>query len=146
MRVTTTSQPGIVVERPMYFRYGAGIDGGHAAVGVTGASPRWLFAEGYTGPGFDEYLTILNPNAMAATVRITYTLGDGSQQGATVTVEARQRRTVAVHDPREGIGRDRAVAVRVETINQVDIIVERPMYFAYQGGITGGHTTAGYHP
>ena len=32
-RVRVTSGPGIVVERPMYFAYGAGWDGGHDVVG-----------------------------------------------------------------------------------------------------------------
>jgi hypothetical protein len=31
----------------------------------------WYFAEGYTGPGFDEHLTIQNPNGGPATVDIT---------------------------------------------------------------------------
>ena len=34
-RVRVTSGPGIVVERPMYFIYGPGWDGGHDVVGYT---------------------------------------------------------------------------------------------------------------
>ena len=51
---------GIVVERAMYFDY-YGRRGGHAALGVQQTSTGWFFAEGYTGPGFDEYICVLNP-------------------------------------------------------------------------------------
>jgi len=43
-----TSTRGIVVERSMYFRYGQ-VAGGSCAPAVTGPSPSWFFAEGYTG-------------------------------------------------------------------------------------------------
>ncbi len=46
--VEETGGKGIVVERAMYFDY-YGRRGGHAALGVTGTSPTWHFAEGYTG-------------------------------------------------------------------------------------------------
>ena len=35
-------------------------------MGASAPQPTWLFAEGYTGTGFDEYLIVLNPNATAA--------------------------------------------------------------------------------
>ncbi|MBN1288561.1 MAG: C40 family peptidase [Actinobacteria bacterium] len=38
----------IIVERSIYFKYGAR-SGGSCAPGVTGTSGRWYFAEGYTG-------------------------------------------------------------------------------------------------
>ncbi len=56
----------IVVERPMYFDYTPTLNaghwtGGHDAVGATSLSNYWYFAEGYTGPGFEEWICILNP-------------------------------------------------------------------------------------
>jgi hypothetical protein len=39
---------------------GAAIRSGDAALGVPVPATRWYFAEGYTGTGFAEYLTIAN--------------------------------------------------------------------------------------
>ena len=47
----------------MYFTYNGAITGGHNVMGVQAPRQSWLFAEGYTGAGFDEYLTLLNPNS-----------------------------------------------------------------------------------
>ena len=127
---------GIVVERPMYFRYGGsmgGVTGGHNVMGAAGPRPAWYFPEGNTGAGFDEYLTLLNPTA------------DGRQVAAHLLRRrrgdaARRRRsscrpTAAPPSPsttpREGVGRGRRTATKVETTNGVGIVVERPMYFRY---------------
>jgi len=142
-KVTTTHPGGIVVERPMYFTYGDGITGGHNALGATAPSRTWYFAEGYTGPGFDEYLTIMNPNSTDAAVTLTYYLSDGTTQTKQVTVGATSRSTVAVHDPAAGVGRNREVAAQVTTTHPGGIVVERPMYFTYNGAITGGHNALG---
>ena len=49
------------------------------SVTVTAAgATTWYFAEGYTGEGFDEYLTIQNPNAQAGTATLTYLLEGAS--------------------------------------------------------------------
>jgi hypothetical protein len=150
--VSTIHPGGIVVERPMYFNYGAGgWDGGHVVVGATSPRMAWYFAEGWTGTGFDEYLTIQNPNGQAAQVHLTYILANGSTQTKYVTAPANQRRTVTVHETAEGVGRNQAVSVIVESTNGVPIVVERPMYFNYVGGdvtgaidATGGHVAVGY--
>lgn len=39
----------VIAERAMYFSYGNGWRGGHAAAGVPEPSQTWYFAEGYTG-------------------------------------------------------------------------------------------------
>jgi hypothetical protein len=147
--VETSSPAGIVVERPMYFRYLNGITDGHVVMGAPAPAPAWYFAEGYTGAGFDEYLTILNPNPDAAPVTITYYLADGTTRQATLTVGAATRATVAVHEEAQGVGRGQAVSAKVATTNPGGIVVERPMYFTYQAGgrlILGGHNVMGYIP
>ncbi|MCC6629575.1 MAG: hypothetical protein IT340_19525 [Chloroflexi bacterium] len=145
-KVESTNGVGIVVERPMYFTYSGGVDGGHNVMGVTTPRLAWLFAEGYTGVGFDEYLTILNPNSTATVTEITYFLAQGAPVVKTITVPANSRYTVTVHDKKEGVGRDQAVSARVTTTNPGGIVVERPMYFTYGGslgGVTGGHNVMG---
>ncbi len=41
-------------------------------------SKTWYFAEGYTGTGFSEFLTLANPNSAAASVQVKYLLDVGS--------------------------------------------------------------------
>jgi hypothetical protein len=66
---------------------------------VPDIATTWYFAEGYTGEGFDEYLTILNPNSAPAPVTITYYLGGGRPPvEKRLVVPATARSTVAVHD------------------------------------------------
>jgi hypothetical protein len=143
---TTTHPGGIVVERPIYFTYGQGVDGGHNALGASETDLLWYFAEGYTGAGFDAYLALLNPNAGPAGVLITFYFADGSTTDRAVTVPGAARATVAVHDATAGVGRRREVAARVVTTNPGGIVVERPTYFTYGAGVTGGHTVVGYAP
>jgi hypothetical protein len=145
-KVETTHPGGVVAERPMYFAYGGRVDGGHNALGAAAPRTAWYFAEGYTGPGFDEYLTILNPNPAPAGLLVTYYLPGGATVERAVTVAAAARATLAVHDGAAGVGPNREVAARVVTTNPGGVVVERPMYFTYGAGVTGGHTTAGHTP
>ncbi|MCC6626255.1 MAG: hypothetical protein IT340_02515 [Chloroflexi bacterium] len=150
-KVESTNGVGIIVERPMYFNYtGAGVanvDGAHNVMGVTATQKTWLFAEGWTGAGFDEYLTIMNPNPNAITITITYYLSSGQVITKNIPVLASSRYTVSVHSDSEGVGRDKAVSARVTTSDNGGIVVERPMYFRYSGatmsGVDGGHNVMG---
>jgi hypothetical protein len=151
-KVESTNDVGIIVERPMYFRYSGDpalgtVDGGHNVLGVQSPRQTWLFAEGWTGPGFDQYLTIMNPWTEDAPVTITYFLnGSQTQVERRITVRAASRYTVTVHDLREGVGRDQEVSARVETSLAGGVVVERPMYFRYVGslgGVPGGHNVMG---
>jgi alpha-tubulin suppressor-like RCC1 family protein len=142
----------IVVERPIYFVYTptegtGGIPGGHNAMGVEAPRPRWYFAEGYTGAGFDQFLTIMNPNPTPVEARLTYYRTGAAPLVKTKTVPAASRATVAVHEEAEGVGRAGGqgweVATLVESVSGGAIVVERPIYFRYRGHITGGHTVPG---
>src|SRR5947209_1620639 len=59
-----SSDNPIVVERPMYFTDNvpnSGLTTGAASeVGATQPGTNWLFAEGYTGSGFQEYYELAN--------------------------------------------------------------------------------------
>ncbi len=60
--IEVTAAREIVAERPMYFNYtGNLISGGHDVMGATSLAKAFYFAEGYTGPGFDEWICVLNP-------------------------------------------------------------------------------------
>ena len=89
-------------------------------------SKTWYFAEGYTGTGFAEYLTLANPNSKAANVTVNYLIQGGTPIQKTYVVNATSRRTVTVNNE---IGAGHSVSM-VVTSDQ-PIVAERPMYFTY---------------
>ena len=138
--VKLTSTRTFVAERPMYFSYQGAWDGGHDVVGA-GPSTTALFAEGYTGEGFAEWLCIQNSSAGAADVTVTYFPEGGSPIAKQHTVDANSRYTIDVNSD-AGPG----LSISAKVASDVPVMVERPMYFDFQGKWTGGHDVAGYTP
>ncbi|MBC7252362.1 MAG: hypothetical protein H5T72_00125 [Actinobacteria bacterium] len=142
------SDSPVVVERLMYFDYlGTGRhhwQGGHCVKGATSLSQTYYFAEGTTHPGFEEWLTIQNPNPFNILVYASFQ--PGPEQGAVVErsyiVRAGKRYTIYV--PGE-VGRDKDVSVLL--VSTAGFLAERPMYFDYAGWKGGdcvmGSTRAG---
>jgi hypothetical protein len=140
-----TSSLPIVAERPMYFNYG-GWKGGSAVMGATSPSTSWYFAEGYTGNGFEEYLTLQNPGNARATATVTYLLEGGGTVPKQHDILAHSRLTVPVHSD---LGRGFSHSTLITS--DKPIICERPMYFVYGFGLgpgalnwDGGHCVMGY--
>src|SRR5207245_1110364 len=82
--VVASDQP-IVVERPAYFSNvsegNAGtVSGATCIVGLPALSNDWLFAEGYSGSGFQENLVIANEDTTPASVTIKLEYQDGTTQ------------------------------------------------------------------
>jgi hypothetical protein len=152
-KVQCTNGQSIIAERPMYFNYKPGQlnwNGGHDVVGALAPAAAFYFAEGTARPGFDPYLTIQNPGAGAAAVKITYMKGDGTTLDQTLSVPAHSRATVTV---KQTLGEGNTAAfdfsAKVLCTNGQLIIVERPMYFNYGPGVfnwTGGSDVVGYTP
>ncbi len=146
--VRCTNRQNVIAERPMYFNYKGAMVGGHNAVGVAAPAEEWYFAEGTCRPGFDPYLCILNPANGVARVSLAYMLGDGRQVNKSVVVAPRSRSTIYVKD-HLGEGNDPAhdFSCKVRCTSGGGIVVERPMYFNYQGGSNlnwdGGHNAMG---
>lgn len=93
--VTTESATGIVAERAMYRTLGSQVFGaGHAAAGVAAPAPRWLLAEGATGPYFDLFVLIANPGPQPVTVDVWSYLPDGSIVRRPRVVPAAARETI----------------------------------------------------
>jgi hypothetical protein len=116
---------------------------------LSAQASTFYFAEGTCRPSFDPYLCIQNPDdAVAASVRVTYMLGTGRTVPQTLTVAPRSRATVAVKSVL-GSGDDPAhdFSAKVECVNEVPIVAERPMYFSYRSSqgtvITGGSDVVG---
>ena len=139
-----SSASDFLAERPMYFSYsgtgGFGWTGGHCVIGATANSPAWFFAEGYTGPGFEEWLCIQNPGDIQAAVSITYYPEAGHPIVKEHQVPGNSRGTVLVNSD---AGANKSISA--EITSDQPVIVERPMYFNYNGW-TGGHDVVGYTP
>ncbi|MDI6873946.1 MAG: beta-galactosidase, partial [Actinomycetota bacterium] len=99
----------------------------------------FLFAEGYTGEGFEEWLCLFNPDAQeTAQAQITYCFTDGSTQKQVLEVPPRTRRTVFVNSV---VGEGKEVSVLLASDRP--LAAERPMYFNYGGKWAGGHVVTG---
>ena len=133
-----SDQP-VVVERPMYFVYHGVIIGGHNVIATTDPGTEFLFAEGTTRPGFDEWLCMMNPGDTDASVTMTFMFSDGTTKDQPLTVGAHSRATVFVRD----IVPD-GLDVSVKITSSQPIVVERPMYFNFNGNTTGGSDTMGF--
>ncbi len=93
-----------------------------------------LFPEGYTGATFQEYLTVLNPGAGAATVRVTLVpqgAAPAHPKTVTVKVPALSRSTVNV----TGLNaRSTAKSVGLIVNSNQPIVAERVLYFGSGSG------------
>jgi len=144
--VTCSNGQQVVAERPVYFNYrGDGTSnwsGGSDVSGATSASRTWYFAEGTCRPLFDTYICLLNPYSTPANVKLTYMKGDGTNAADRVTVAPYSRSTIV---PRSKLGTGSDVVHDFSTTVTSDrpIVAERPMYFNYNGALTGGHDVVG---
>ena len=109
------------------------------------AQTRWYFAEGHLGNGFQEYITLENPNASAtAHVTINYLLRGRNGSSQSVSVAPGTRMTIDVNkvfnDARtSNTGLDVSLLIATDT----PIVAERPIYFTYNGTTTGGSDIIG---
>lgn len=123
-----TSTLPVIVERAMYLnRPGQTFDAGHESAASPELSTAWFLAEGATGPYFDLFALIVNPNAETADLEVTYLLPDSSFI-KTYTVPGRSRFNIwaDVDDPRLA---DTAVSMALRSTNGVPILVERAMWW-----------------
>ena len=162
--VQVVADSPIVAERPMYvnnFNFGSGaIRDGHDAFGANGPALSWNFAEGSTFNGFNEYLTLQNPNAAAATVDLKYVTDSGRTPQKTLTIPGNTRSTVLVFQGDLstnpacvagaigscGVGRGiGGVSVQVNS-RSLPIVAERSMYMVVNfgtGSVAGAHDVVG---
>jgi hypothetical protein len=130
----------VVAERSMY--WGAGLLGGHAAMGSQPA-PLWYFAEGAQGgpAGFETYVLLYNPSPTAAIdVTVEFYGAGGVAKVVTENVPAQSRRNVyAGLYPAELSGIDKAFAVRASAQGQ-PFVAERAVYWR---GMREGTASAG---
>jgi len=123
--VVASSRP-IFAERAMYFGVSRAWDAGHESAGVSQPAARWFHAEGATGPFFDTYILVANPNASAATVTFDFLLDSGTVISKQVEVRPHSRLTLDVEaaDPRLA-----HTAVSTTVSANLPIVSERTMYW-----------------
>ena len=114
---------GVVAERPIYFTNFKGISSGTEVLGATHTGTDYYFADVSSAPGYNSYITILNPpsNKTAATITASYYRGGTTLGTDTLTVQPGTRGTIL---PK---GFNEQVATWVHST--VPVVVERPTYF-----------------
>jgi hypothetical protein len=131
----------LLAERPMYFNYHGLWTGGHDVVGAESPSTAWFFAEGYTGPGFDEWICVQNPGERQATLTMrfqTQEAGEKTIEG--LSVPARSRRTFKANDLLGGAHYQASLAIE----SSRPVVAERPIYFDYLGVGGARHWNGGH--
>lgn len=136
--VVDATRGRVVAERSMYFRYLDRYPGGHSSPGVTGPSTEWYLAEGCTAYGFDTYILLQNPTDQPSEATLTFMNESGGTVDQQCTVGPFSRYTVAV-DSVAGMEQSE-FSTRVTSSGP--LVVERSMYFDYQGR-KEGHNSAG---
>jgi hypothetical protein len=153
--IKVSSDIGVVVERPLYFsdniaNAGGQTTGAASTVGATTTGGDWLFAEGYTGSNFQEYLVLANfgTSAVPATIRLEYS--NGTSQTVNVTVPALSQyyadvNYIYTHTSTQACNCSPTPDVSAEvTSTSTAIVAERLMYFHFgPTRISGGTDIVG---
>ena len=144
--VVTAAAP-IIVERAMYRAVGGQLFGaGHESAGVPAPALQWYFAEGATGPVFDLFFLVANPNAQTAAVEARYLKPDGSVVVRTYGVPGNSRFNIWVDAEGADLA-DTAVAATFRVTNGVGVVIERAMWWPDdewgEGHNAAGATEAG---
>jgi hypothetical protein len=114
--------------------------------GIAAPSSAWFFAEGATGPFFDFFLLLANPNPTDALVSVTYVTSDGGSVTKPYTVAANSRQTISVQQE-DPLLDNAAIAATVTSTNNVPILAERAIFWPefpwYEGHASAGVTATG---
>lgn len=127
--MVSSDQP-VVVERTMYFRQ----TGGHGGLAASRTATSWYLAEGRVGQGIDSWLLAMNPNPIAATLKVTFMREEGPPQTAFFSIRPWGRLSVYMN----AVVSSGRVGARVDS--DQPIVVERSSYFA---GGRGGTSSVG---
>lgn len=146
--ITVSSTLPIVVERPMYVsavipNAGGETTGAASVVGATQPETNWLFAEGYTGTDYQEYLDLTNFGTTTATATVNLEYTNGDVQTVAVSVPALSSKQFDVNAANASPGTCNPSPCRVTTsvsaqvTSNLPIVVDRLMYFHYHGSLSG---------
>jgi hypothetical protein len=116
-------------------RAGQTFAAGHESSGVVAPATRWFLAEGATGPFFDLFILIANPNSETASITVDYLLSTGVTHSKTYTIRPNSRSTIWVDAEELPAGSglrpfdNVAVSSAVTSTNDVPVVVERTMWW-----------------
>ena len=142
-----SDQP-VVVERPMYFttarsNISGPVTGAASVVGAQAPGTDWLFAEGYTGANFHEYLTLANFNATTpANVTIKLEYSNGAVNPVTVAVAPLSQFIFDVNAASTVFAQS-TTELSAEITSDSPIVAQRQEYFRFNGAIPGGTDVIG---
>jgi subtilisin family serine protease len=103
-----------------------------------GGQTVWYLAEGYTGPGFETYILIENPNTQGATLHAEYVDSHGAYKDEYYSLAGYSRLTLNLN----AIYPNSEVSSCINSTNGIGVVVERSMYFR-SNGRDDGHCTHG---
>jgi len=66
---------------------------GSCSIGVPQAAQTWYLAEGSTGPGFETWVLVQNPNSEPANIDVTFMTPSGAVQGPKEQIPANSRKS-----------------------------------------------------
>ena len=115
----TSDQP-VVAERAMFGNNGTWA---HDSIGVRALFNTWYLAEGCTGPSFETWVLVQNPNTEPAHVSLTYMTPSGATPGPTAIIAPKSRQTFDVSKTVPG-----AWQVSTKVISDKPVVAERAMY------------------
>jgi hypothetical protein len=154
MAISVTTDSPMVVERPMYFtdtipNAGGLTTGAASEVGATNPGTDWLFAEGYTGSGFQEYFVLANFSTTSSTASIKLEYANASTQTLQVPVPPLGQIRVDVNAANAnptGVCQPSPCSttgnVSAEITSTSPIVADRLMYFHYGSSHFSGGTDA----
>lgn len=152
MSVKVQSDLPVVIERPMYFRdtiatAGGAVTGAASEIGATTTGNDWLFAEGYTGTNFQEYLVLANFGTAATTANVQLKYENGHTQTLSIPVPALGQSYFDVDQANahpsgacDVTPCSTTTTVSAEVTSSAPIVVDRLMYFHFGGNHYSGGT------
>ncbi|MGH2786488.1 MAG: DUF5719 family protein [Actinomycetota bacterium] len=130
----------VVAWREMFTDPKNGPSGLQLTLGARATGRRWYFPDGTVGSGFEERISILNPNNRQAIVEITLASARETIQPSDLmeaTIPARSSASFSLAKARTGLKETTGVSATVRSTNGVGIVAERTMrYVDSNSGVT----------
>jgi len=124
--IEVTFAHGGVAERAMYFGMDPLWTAGHESAGVTAPANTWFLAEGATGPFFETFILMANPNGTPADTTVRFLPASGAPVVKQVQVPANGRVTINIEPQDDSLAN---VPVATEVSSPIPIVVERAQYW-----------------
>ena len=146
--LSVRSDQPVVVERPMYLttarsNISGPVTGAATVVGAQAPGTDWLFAEGYTGANFHEYLTLANFSATTpANVTVKLEYSNGAVNPVKVAVAPLTQYIFDVNLASAAFAHS-TPELSVEITSNSPIVAQRQEYFRFNGSVPGGTDVIG---